>query len=1167
MNNSIKKTITLKDFGSFFSAATSHTLECTVESTCVTIAEMEDVLFHLNSAVLMPEAPSGKSSEQGTEDDATDTDDLVIQAQQEAMTGLRACALILKEFELDDRNHCILAGHTDTSGTAAFNYPLSEQRAVSVQCLLDGDKTRWGENCFTRQRTEDYQQIMKYFFTRRGWNCDPGKLDNVWGDNTSGATERFLLQAVPAEADGLYAQIRSDGQKRWPARAWEIVYDLYSEVIMQTLGTDPAGLQAYRNRVQFVDSLKPLVACGESFPIDDAEKDSYRSQENRRVEVYLFKEANSIMLNCPPDTSRTHTEAECPLRCNNEFITRDYLDPDDLHAVVYHLKFEYYDRIKKEKCPVPGGMRLHAYKEDGTAVPSRQFVVENVYCIVVQFASEAEATANENSIYFTLENQSYWVFTENDTATPVLVEEVSDAVWNSLPAADRDGKVCFSGMTPLQKCHYYDLPHNWNSRNWFARVVADIQEFSRLNQTRTQRSSPITVNLDDIVLVYNNRSQNVSDRNSVHSGAHPHGQPCPLSDRSRVRILHIDPDSNALQIFKTDTTGSLQAQHDSSIIRFSVTASGTTVNYLIYPPGATRAVVFCGELYDVTGKRSVAGDSDFSFDEGHVLGARIAVLNDTDVHHQEQFEYNSATQLVHNFNIGHFDLHYLHGGGFDADHLYSYQIVYWSTFVGKDTAPTVGGTGNRTPATDAEVNEFRSVGMENCMTHWNKKEYQFEDHTGTASIIIKPLFVFEAFEEFSFTPAAPVNFKTDFATILASGEMNTARQNSRGGKPHSITFVTEENKGSWMRSWRSGANSFSVMSCRIRTRQDDPTRFTGFPFNEFGDPGQYGCLAMAHEIGHATGQVDDYTERIPKTGDFGRMPNCAQFGFTAAGQRVRQDNTLLGQRIQSSEGYAVHHDRYTMMIQNGPIRMRHVWRFCHWLNTLGATGNALHPFLNGTLFEVNYPRATMRYFRTVEQQRDPWRYDINAILHAAADRPIGAFLYKVLDETRRTQIAGTDIDFRSILTLRIFYSVTFVNGASNWTNPLRRNWNNSLLNHFLDHSLIYGRFYLTGGGGALDPTIIRVLPGCFINESGGAVANAGNYHYHLRVTRGSNAAISQSGSTLDVGDQRSTRELFNYFFNKPAGDATMAVTDLNFVRDWFRQPTIGNSATYRIETI
>ena len=76
------------------SALTSKKNEVILKLVKMHILEMEDVLFHLNSAVMMPENPQGKSSTQGGGADE----------EQLAVTGLKALALVYKQFEFDPDN-------------------------------------------------------------------------------------------------------------------------------------------------------------------------------------------------------------------------------------------------------------------------------------------------------------------------------------------------------------------------------------------------------------------------------------------------------------------------------------------------------------------------------------------------------------------------------------------------------------------------------------------------------------------------------------------------------------------------------------------------------------------------------------------------------------------------------------------------------------------------------------------------------------------------------------------------------------------------------------------------------------------------------------------------------------------------------------------------------
>ncbi len=1151
------------------SVDTGRTTDFEVQSITMLILEMEDVLFHLNSAVMMPANPEGVSSEDGSEDDATDTEDTEIQARQEAMTGIGALSLVFRQFELDPQKRILIAGHTDTSGGVRMNFELSEQRAQNVLYLLNGDRDAWSTASASRHNVEDYQQILTFFCIKNGWNCDPLGVDDAWGDNTETATQNFFNQLASdsvitaQEAQEIFNAIRGHGRKKWPERAWQLVYDLYIQVLCETMGKTLAELNTLRTSLlRFAYSDQEYIACGESFPIDDAEKENYRSQRNRRVEILFFDEGEAPELTCPEITTRTHTSEECPLR-NIYRIHSAYLDPNDLHAIPYHLKFVYYNRIKKQQMDIPQNLTIRAFKQDETLIPTRINYSSGVYTVIVQFPTQDEADNNKDTIYFSFENTSpdasKWIRTENDSATPEIVD-LTNTEWDAL--------------TSLQRWNYYDLPQTWNARNWRCMVGSTANDFSGHISSRTSQSSPIIFNLDDIVLTKDDGSQIITDFDANYDTSNPNGHPHPLSNRSRVRILFINPQNNKIDYYKTNTSGSPQQQHDSSIIQFQTNSGSNIINFIKDPPGGARAVVFCSQFYDVTSRRTTQ-TTDFSFTNGHILGARAAQVNDADVHKSHYFPHNDSTRIVHSPGVGDFELHYLHNGGFDDTRIYSHLVIYWNTIILKDTKPTVGSTNaDRTPATDAQVNEFKSIGLINSMDHWNKKEYQFEDNAGTDTHIIRPFFFFEANETFSYTAPTPaVDFEdkinstaSKYTAVISRGDFITALGNARGGTVKTISFIVEEKKGSWVLSARRSDRKFSLMSLRIKTRSDDNSRFSGFPVTDFGQ--QFGCLVIAHEIGHATGQVDDYmqTTRAPWPT---HVSTYAQFGRTTNGDRIATNNSNFSNRATGSDAFHIRYDRTSLMVRNGPIRLRHVWRFVHWINTKGQSGEDLHSFINGTRFKINFSRGSLSYYRTSADKFNPWAFSVSATLNATANRPMNVYLFRKLDETRRAQrSSGTNVDFRAILVVRPLWSITFVDGSSaTWNDARKQSWTNSFWRYFNPNGstanlLFEGKFLLAGGGGDLDPTVIRVIPG-FDFYSGSAPAHT-TFNFRIEVVRGSNSAPAQTGNVLRVGHRYSTRSLVNYFFNKAASATTFAPADFTFVRTWFRLPTIGNG-TFNVE--
>ncbi|MDD4051138.1 MAG: hypothetical protein PHR28_04460 [candidate division Zixibacteria bacterium] len=407
-----------------------------------------------------------------------------------------------------------------------------------------------------------------------------------------------------------------------------------------------------------------------------------------------------------------------------------------------------------------------------------------------------------------------------------------------------------------------------------------------------------------------------------------------------------------------------------------------------------------------------------------------------------------------------------------------------------------------------------------------------------------------------------------------------------------MVFITEEGKGSWMQSFRSANVPFTMMSLRMKTCQDDPGRFpantlpsgAGFPFAEFSDPEQYGVLAMAHEIGHATGQVDDYTEDLRYDGHTFSAPSFSQFGQLANGSWLKDnngdhDNTNFHQRVQSSDAYVPRHDDKTMMDKNGPVRMRQVWRFARWLSeggpSAGSPNKPLQGFLNDVQFKVSapHPSPVLEYFRANTDPVNPWTPGTSARLTVLAGPPLrtmNAYLYRTLDETRRGKratgaSAGQDVDFKSILVIRPLLSVSFIDaGANVWTPADMSDWLSVFKGYFTQvQNLLYDKFMLSGSGD-LDPTLIHFLPGFDIYPSGGAPPHT---HYNYRVeVHWDNTAFSRTGDTLTLGYSNALlRQLFNYLFNKPAASASFAAADFAWIRTWFSGADVANAAFNVVE--
>jgi outer membrane protein OmpA-like peptidoglycan-associated protein len=257
------------------------------------LIEMEDALFRTNSAVLMPEGEQPSSSEHGS------------------TNGIGIIAAALRFNEEQAPKKLLIAGHTDTEASAAFNRPLSRERAELTFTLLAGKRDRFAELADARHKVADYKQILSWcsFAIPDTFTCDPGDIDD---DATSGveAVQNFQSQYnAGKEALGCDDQpdLVVDGIMG-PA-TWRAIFDVYERDLRDELGVDAEGLADLRSHLRFLADDVRHVGFGESHPIEEPKKDQFRSQTNRRVELLFFgpgEEPDIDVLRNDPESSEVY---------------------------------------------------------------------------------------------------------------------------------------------------------------------------------------------------------------------------------------------------------------------------------------------------------------------------------------------------------------------------------------------------------------------------------------------------------------------------------------------------------------------------------------------------------------------------------------------------------------------------------------------------------------------------------------------------------------------------------------------------------------------------------------------------------------------------------------------------------------------------------------------
>lgn len=299
------------------------------------VVEVHDALFRTNSCVVLPEGEVPDS------------------AAHASVTSVGIIASLLRFNEEHPGRKLFIAGHTDTTGDKDFNQKLSEERAQVALALLEGDRDTFGGLVDARHKVADYKQILSWMsqaFEDVDFDCNPGAIDDNAATGVD-AVRRFQAayndnkQTIGAEAQ---PDLDVDGDIG--PNTWKAIFDVYQYGIAQELGEDDAGMADLRSKLAFVDPDTKFLGFGELHPIDHADKDNYRSQTNRRVELLLFErgeEPDLALAKSDPDITELYlpgTYAFEPvaagLGVKKKKLCIQFVDPDgqDLGNMDYRLE-------------------------------------------------------------------------------------------------------------------------------------------------------------------------------------------------------------------------------------------------------------------------------------------------------------------------------------------------------------------------------------------------------------------------------------------------------------------------------------------------------------------------------------------------------------------------------------------------------------------------------------------------------------------------------------------------------------------------------------------------------------------------------------------------------------------------------------------------------------
>lgn len=314
--------------------------------------EVEDVHFNHDSAVMLADFRDTAATDDDDAEDAQDDD------QDSRITALAVLTAIYKHLEEHPDKRLLVTGHTDASGSDAYNLDLSRKRAENVRALLEGDRDAWVASCLDHHKVEDFQQLLLWMFKDHGWDTDPGVVDNVLGPNTKGATRRFK-ERFNTEFGASIAV-----NETFDRVAWESFHQVYETEILGVTGFTQTELDAVRQNLQWVDP--GAAGCGENWPITG----QHRSRVDRRVEIVLFDpgEEPTTPLRCHPSPTQCLKD-DCEFR-NPRLYTLQPLPVEPVLAprfrVDVHLQMIWKDPAGVEH-PFPEGLVAKISFGDGRA--------------------------------------------------------------------------------------------------------------------------------------------------------------------------------------------------------------------------------------------------------------------------------------------------------------------------------------------------------------------------------------------------------------------------------------------------------------------------------------------------------------------------------------------------------------------------------------------------------------------------------------------------------------------------------------------------------------------------------------------------------------------------------------------------------------------------------
>lgn len=200
----------------------------------------------------------------------------------------------------------LISGHTDTQGESDHNVELSKHRANAILALVEGNREIFGDEADGPHipKARKHQIMFQDRVDVMDWAADTFDWPTRLVDNNSDyfATVRSFQSSynTRGKAGNLGApDLAIDGD--FGPDTWRAAFDCYRHEIAGLLELTLDDLFRLSTKIADPDrwiTPRKITCCGESQPIDNPGRDTYRSAFNRRVEVLYFDSSEEPACPC-----------------------------------------------------------------------------------------------------------------------------------------------------------------------------------------------------------------------------------------------------------------------------------------------------------------------------------------------------------------------------------------------------------------------------------------------------------------------------------------------------------------------------------------------------------------------------------------------------------------------------------------------------------------------------------------------------------------------------------------------------------------------------------------------------------------------------------------------------------------------------------------------------